>query len=71
MPTDTPLKNELPLVDVFESPDRLLMGAGPSRVHGDVLKAMAQTTIGHLDPAMVVMMDELKDMLRTFFKRVM
>ena len=68
MPTDTPLKNELPLVDVFESPDRLLMGAGPSRVHEDVLKAMAQTTIGHLDPAMVVMMDELKDMLRYVFQ---
>ena len=68
MPTDTPLKNEPPLVEEFKSPDRLLMGAGPSRVHEDVLKVMSQTTIGHLDPAMVVMMDELKDMLRYVFQ---
>ncbi|MBT7956175.1 MAG: alanine--glyoxylate aminotransferase family protein, partial [Rhodospirillaceae bacterium] len=44
------------------------MGAGPSRVHEDVLNAMSQTTIGHLDPAMVAMMDELKDMLRYVFQ---
>ncbi len=62
------LKNEPPLVDAFQSPDRLLMGAGPSRVHEDVLNAMSQTTIGHLDPAMVAMMDELKDMLRYVFQ---
>ena len=68
MPTDIDLKNEPPLVDAFQSPDRLLMGAGPSRVHEDVLKAMSQTTIGHLDPAMVAMMDELKDMLRYVFQ---
>lgn len=68
MPTDTPLKNEPPLVDAFQSPDRLLMGAGPSRVHSDVLQAMSQNTIGHLDPAMVAMMDELKDMLRYVFQ---
>jgi alanine-glyoxylate transaminase / serine-glyoxylate transaminase / serine-pyruvate transaminase len=68
VPTDIDLKNEPPLVDAFQSPDRLLMGAGPSRVHEDVLKAMSQTTIGHLDPAMVAMMDELKDMLRYVFQ---
>jgi alanine-glyoxylate transaminase/serine-glyoxylate transaminase/serine-pyruvate transaminase len=65
---DTNLKNEPPLVETFQSPDRLLMGAGPSRVHEDVLKIMSQTTIGHLDPAMVKMMDELKDMLRYVFQ---
>ncbi len=68
MPTDIPLKNEPPLVDAFQSPDRLLMGAGPSRVHENVLKVMSQNTIGHLDPAMVAMMDELKDMLRYVFQ---
>jgi alanine-glyoxylate transaminase/serine-glyoxylate transaminase/serine-pyruvate transaminase len=44
------------------------MGAGPSRVHENVLKVMSQNTIGHLDPAMVAMMDELKDMLRYVFQ---
>tara|TARA_B100000315_G_scaffold260498_1_gene322399 strand:+ start:7060 stop:8220 length:1161 start_codon:yes stop_codon:yes gene_type:complete len=68
VPTDTPLKNEPPQVDAFQPPDRLLMGAGPSPVHEDVLKAMGQTTIGHLDPTMVGMMDELKDMLRYVFQ---
>jgi alanine-glyoxylate transaminase/serine-glyoxylate transaminase/serine-pyruvate transaminase len=44
------------------------MGAGPSRVHEDVLKVMSQTTIGHLDPDMITMMDQLKDMLRYIFQ---
>ena len=61
-------KNERPLVDTFQSPNRLLMGAGPSRVHEDVLRVMSQTTIGHLDPAMIIMMDELKEMLRYIFQ---
>jgi alanine-glyoxylate transaminase/serine-glyoxylate transaminase/serine-pyruvate transaminase len=44
------------------------MGAGPSRVHEDVLAVMSQTTIGHLDPNMITMMDQLKDMLRYIFQ---
>jgi len=68
MPANNILKNEPPLVDVFHSPNRLLMGAGPSRVHEDVLKVMSQTTIGHLDPQMIIMMDQLKDMLRYLFQ---
>ncbi|MEE2745846.1 MAG: alanine--glyoxylate aminotransferase family protein [Pseudomonadota bacterium] len=44
------------------------MGAGPSQVHPDVLRVMSNTTIGHLDPNMLVMMDELKDMLRYLFQ---
>jgi alanine-glyoxylate transaminase/serine-glyoxylate transaminase/serine-pyruvate transaminase len=44
------------------------MGAGPSRVHEDVLKVMSQTTIGHLDPNMIVMMDQIKEMLRYVFQ---
>ena len=68
MSVNTILKNEPPLVDIFQSPERLLMGAGPSRVHEDVLKVMSQTTIGHLDPTMIIMMDQLKDMLRYVFQ---
>ena len=68
MVAQTTLKNQPPLVDIFQSPDRLLMGAGPSRVHEDVLKVMSQTTIGHLDPDMIVMMDQLKAMLRYVFQ---
>ena len=68
MHTDISLKNERPIVDNFKAPRRLLMGAGPSNVHEDVLKIMSQTTIGHLDPDMVAMMDQLKDMLRYVFQ---
>jgi len=66
--TLTPLKNEPPMVESFIPPQRLLMGAGPSRVHKDVLNIMSQTTIGHLDPEMIKMMDELKEMLRYAFQ---
>jgi alanine-glyoxylate transaminase/serine-glyoxylate transaminase/serine-pyruvate transaminase len=52
----------------FCPPRRRLMGPGPSDVHPRVLAAMAQPTIGHLDPAFVAMMDELKDLLRFAFR---
>ncbi|HAC81375.1 MAG TPA: alanine--glyoxylate aminotransferase [Deltaproteobacteria bacterium] len=44
------------------------MGPGPSDVSPRVLAAMAQPTIGHLDPAFVRMMDELKDLLRATYR---
>jgi alanine-glyoxylate transaminase/serine-glyoxylate transaminase/serine-pyruvate transaminase len=44
------------------------MGPGPSDVHPRVLAAMAQPTIGHLDPAFVAMMDEVKALLQSAFR---
>ena len=44
------------------------MGPGPSDVYPEVLAAMAQPTIGHLDPAFVEFMDELNQRLRYGFK---
>jgi alanine-glyoxylate transaminase / serine-glyoxylate transaminase / serine-pyruvate transaminase len=52
----------------FTPPNRVLMGPGPSDVHPRVLQAMARPTIGHLDPAFVTMMDEVKDLLRYAFQ---
>jgi alanine-glyoxylate transaminase/serine-glyoxylate transaminase/serine-pyruvate transaminase len=52
----------------FTPPTRRLMGPGPSDVHPRVLAAMARQTIGHLDPAFVGMMDELKELLRYAFQ---
>ena len=49
-------------------PVRLLMGPGPSNVAPSVLLAMAKPMIGHLDPAFVKMMEELKEMLRGVFQ---
>jgi alanine-glyoxylate transaminase/serine-glyoxylate transaminase/serine-pyruvate transaminase len=52
----------------FVPPVRTLMGPGPSDVHPRVSQAMARPTIGHLDPAFVEMMDELKVLLQYAFK---
>jgi alanine-glyoxylate transaminase/serine-glyoxylate transaminase/serine-pyruvate transaminase len=44
------------------------MGPGPSDVNPRILEAMGRPTIGHLDPAFVGMMDEMKDLLRYAFQ---
>lgn len=55
------------ITDPFLPPERLLLGPGPSPVAPEVLAAMAHSTIGHLDPAFIGLMDELKAMLQTLF----
>jgi len=52
----------------FHPPVRTLMGPGPSDVNPRILEAMSRPTIGHLDPAFVTMMEEIKDLLRYTFK---
>ena len=52
----------------FIPPKRTLMGPGPSDVSPRILEAMARPTIGHLDPAFQVLMDEIKELLRYVFK---
>ncbi len=48
-------------------PKRILMGPGPSDVSPEVLNAMAQPCIGHLDPEFVGFMDEVNTLLRKTF----
>lgn len=48
-------------------PRRLLLGSGPSPVPDRVLAALAQPTLGHLDPAFGVVMDEVAVLLREAF----
>ncbi len=52
----------------FHPPIRTLMGPGPSDVHPRVLAALARPTIGHLDPAFVGLMDDIKALLRQAFR---
>ena len=52
----------------FNPPIRTLMGPGPSDVHPRILQAMARPTIGHLDPAFIGMMDEMKLLLQYAFQ---
>jgi len=52
----------------FYPPQRILMGPGPSDVNPRVSQAMARSTIGHLDPLFVSMMDQMKQMLQYAFQ---
>ncbi|MET0103165.1 MAG: alanine--glyoxylate aminotransferase family protein [Sedimenticola sp.] len=52
----------------FNPPVRTLMGPGPSDVHPRILEALSRPTIGHLDPAFVGMMEEVKELLQYAFQ---
>ncbi len=52
----------------FHPPQRTLMGPGPSDVNPRILEAMSRPTIGHLDPAFIGMMDEVKTLLKYAFQ---
>lgn len=47
---------------------RVLLGPGPSSVPSRVLKAMATSLVGHLDPEFVRLMEETKALLRFVFQ---
>ncbi len=49
-------------------PDRVLMGPGPSDMHPRVVAALGRPAIGHLDPAFVQIMEEIKVLLRYAFQ---
>ena len=55
-------------ISSFHPPRRTLMGPGPSDVNPRILEAMSRPTIGHLDPAFIVMMDEMKSLLQYAFR---
>ena len=44
------------------------MGPGPSDVNPRILEALSRPTIGHLDPAFIDMMDEVKTLLQYVFQ---
>ena len=46
----------------FVAPARLLLGPGPSDVAPSVLRALAAPTLGHLDPKLFGVMDEIRAM---------
>jgi alanine-glyoxylate transaminase/serine-glyoxylate transaminase/serine-pyruvate transaminase len=51
-----------------EMPPRILMGPGPSDVPTRVLEALSHPTIGHLDPAFLLLMNEVRDKLQRVFQ---
>jgi alanine-glyoxylate transaminase/serine-glyoxylate transaminase/serine-pyruvate transaminase len=48
--------------------ERVLMGPGPCNPYPEVLLAMAQPVLGHLDPLFLALMDETSERLRQVFK---
>ena len=46
----------------------LLMGPGPSMVHESVYKALSISTLGHLDPYFIKIMDMVKEQLQEVFQ---
>ena len=52
----------------FQPPQRTLMGPGPSDVNPRILGALAQPTVGHLDPSFIQLMDEIKVLLQYVFQ---
>ncbi len=50
--------------NAINTPDRLLLGPGPSNAHPTVLEALSRTPIGHLDPIYVELMGEVQELLR-------
>ncbi len=52
----------------LQPPPRILMGPGPSGVDPRVLASMSCTLLGHLDPAFLAVMDDVRVMLRRVFR---
>jgi alanine-glyoxylate transaminase/serine-glyoxylate transaminase/serine-pyruvate transaminase len=49
-------------------PARILLGPGPSNVNPRVTRAMTSPVVGHLDPAFVDVMENIKRLLRIVFQ---
>jgi alanine-glyoxylate transaminase / serine-glyoxylate transaminase / serine-pyruvate transaminase len=56
------------MTKTFHPPRRVLMGPGPSDVSPRVLEALGRPTIGHLDPAFIGLMDDIKRLLQYAFQ---
>jgi len=52
----------------LNTPERILLGPGPSMVPPRVLKAMSHPLVGHLDPKFIELMKEIQELLRFVFQ---
>ena len=52
----------------LNTPERILLGPGPSMVPPRVLRALAHPLVGHLDPQFIALMNEVQELLRTVFQ---
>lgn len=56
------------VAEPLNPPIRLLLGPGPSPIHPRVLQALGASTVGHLDPYYLTLMNEMQAMLRRLFR---
>jgi hypothetical protein len=63
-PLPVTIPNPIAKVGGFNPPTRLLCGPGPGNAHPRVHSAMSLPQIGHLDPAFISMVEDLKQLLR-------
>ena len=61
-------QTSLPASAVPAIPARILLGPGPSNVSQRVLQAMMQPMIGYLDPDFMLVMDEVRELLRSVYQ---
>lgn len=52
----------------LNTPERILLGPGPSMVHPRILQTMAHPLLGHLDPQFIELMKEVQALLRFAFQ---
>lgn len=58
----------LPESVVPSVPSRILLGPGPSNVSPRVLQAMMQPMIGYMDPDFMLIMDEVRELLKQVYQ---
>ena len=58
----------LPESRVPAVPQRILLGPGPSNVNPRVLQAMMQPMIGYLDPDFMLILDEVRELLKQVYQ---
>src|SRR6185369_16625600 len=56
------------MTSLLPESDRILLGPGPSMTSPRVMRAMAAPTVGHLDPLMVAMLDDVRARLTRLFR---
>lgn len=52
----------------LKSPERILLGPGPSNIHPRVQNAMLEPIVGYLDPYCLSIMDDIMNLLRYVFR---
>ncbi len=55
-------------MEKFRAPERLLLGPGPTNTDPRILQALAEPTVGHLDPWFQNLMEDIKSKMRALLK---